>query len=723
MSILERELSVQRRCDTMPWLAAPYVVAGMTLVVFDSENNFPISPNILGMLMLLATAIVILMARRSMIAAAWVLSLGGVGIADLAWAWFPQSHAYSAFLYPVLSAAVMLGTGPSVLTASLVTAVSCFVAQSGHLGSDVSPALVAQTAAMWTVLLGMLASFRAERSLTWSIWEAYEEARDHLIEARNRQVELKQGLQDLELAHREVLRLNELLTAAREAIRSARQARDEFVASVTHELRTPLNLIIGFSDEILERPGIYMQRLPRQLLDDVSVIRRNSEHLAALVDDILELAEADSRYPRLSRDWADIGDIIDNAIEGIRDLIERKGLMLYRYIAKSLPSVYCDSRRIRQVITNLVTNAARFTETGSVTIRCDTQSTLLTVTVSDTGPGIEAAKLERIFEPFQQADPSIRQLYGGTGLGLAISRRFVEMHGGRISIGSTLGVGTTVTFTLPLTSEPRPSRALNPHIPFAVRDRMSRAPLAMLRPRVLVVEQGTTLTSILERCQSELDVHTVHTRRLAREIVQSLSVVAVVLDEELADGDDDLFLGALPSVTLDVPIMSCRLQEYPLHLDPGISCYLIKPVRHAQLLEKIHDIVPLAARVLIVDDDREARELLRRALSRDNQPHEILEAQDSLEALALMRQHNPDLLILDIMMPGEDGFQLLDIKKRDPHISHIPVLIVSALAPQHQPVSIRRITVSRLHGLSTDDLAFTVRAIASALAPQFADGA
>ena len=554
----------------------------------------------------------------------------------------------------------------------------------------------------------------------WS-WEHYSRASDALEQARDRQVELKQALADLALAHKETARLNDMLLASRRALDEARHAKDEFVAKVSHEFRTPLNMVIGFSEEILERPEVYGAEIPAELLKDIRAIRRNSDHLARLVDDVLDLAEAETGHLHLLREEVLIQDLAREATEAVAIYFQEKELSLELDVPDDLPPAYCDRARIRQVILNLLSNAGRFTDVGWVRVGAALRGSEIVISVSDTGRGIDAATKERLFQPFQQADASIRRRYGGTGLGLAISKQLVEAHEGRIWLEGELGQGMTVSFALPVKDRViggEARRWFSPYQEYSPRTGLSLAPAVMTKPAIVIVEAGNVLTHLAEQYLDQLELIQVPTIDEARRAVDCGGSVAALINRSgpLQGGDA---LQPLTGAAFDVPIISCWVP------DPGeqnhtlsISDYLVKPILRDQFQESIRKAAPEARTVLLADDDMEARQLFTRMLT--GLGVEVLTAIDGEDALSLMRQRRPDILLLDIVMPRMDGFEVLRAMAADEAIGNTPVIIISARDPGRNPIVSENLTVTRSQGLSARDLMLGVQAIARALAPRFA---
>ena len=716
-------LQDELREELLPWLLVPYWISGLILAIFDRGDAPPPSASALGMLILILAAMVWVVCRKHYRAAAWLVHLGSVGLILLARRWLPTVRAEYALLYPIIGAAITLGPRASIALATLASLVlGLEVFSLPLLRADLSP-LLADVTILWSITFLVCVSLRPQRTMVAWAWQGYQEARRHLENARDRQVELKRALEDLALASSETVRLNEMLAAARNAVEEARKAKEEFVANVSHELRTPLNMIIGFSDMILESPEVYSRRLPPALLADVAAIKRNSQHLASLVDDVLDLAELDTGRMQLSKEWTSIQDIVGEATEAVAALFEKKGLSLVADVQGDTLPVYCDHTRIRQVILNLLSNAARFTERGGTKVRARLQDGSLVVSVSDTGPGMLPEKLDRLFEPFQQGDPSIRRRYGGTGLGLSISKRFVELHGGKIWLESEVDAGTTASFTLPIGDseilEDASRRWFGPYHEYTPRTRRSVAPEINPKPRVVVLEQGKALSRLVARYLE--DVEAVHVACLeeAGRAVEANAAIALLINDVSPLAVRDA-LTEIPKMGFDVPIMSCWVPEAQAAFTQiGAQDYLVKPVSRSDLLESIVRIAPQARSILLVDDDAEARQLFRRMLASADRDYVVLPAGDGQTALSLLRERQPNLLLLDLIMPNFDGFAVLEAKARDAQIKDIPVIIISAKDPQREPIVSKMLAITRQEGLSARDLMLSLKSVTQALKPRF----
>jgi signal transduction histidine kinase len=218
---------------------------------------------------------------------------------------------------------------------------------------------------------------------------------------------------------------------------------------MSHELRTPLNSIIGFADVLLQ--GIDGE-LNEMAMGDIRLIYNSGKHLLALINDILDLAKIEAGKMELVRESLDLKDIVDNVLASSSSLVKDKPVQIAVNMPAALPPVNADKLRLNQILLNLVSNAAKFTHEGTITIKAalSQEPGFMRIAVVDTGIGIPPEKINTIFERFRQADSSTTRKYGGTGLGLAICRQLVEMHGGTIGVRSQEGVGSEFYFTVPV---------------------------------------------------------------------------------------------------------------------------------------------------------------------------------------------------------------------------------------------------------------------------------
>jgi signal transduction histidine kinase/CheY-like chemotaxis protein len=579
-------------------------------------------------------------------------------------------------------------------------------------------ALVVPLVAIWATFGIACLVHHPIRQLSEWVWGYYLRAQSTLEEAHQQRMESKQIEEDLVHANQELARVSDRLKAMHHLAEEARRAKEEFVANVSHELRTPLNMIIGFSEMIPELAHVYGVALPPALLSDIAAIRRNSQHLARLVDDVLDLSQVDAGRMALRKEWTSLREIVDEAILAVRALFESKGLSVETQIPSDLPEAFCDSTRIRQVMLNLLSNAGRYVKRGGVQVRVRQEQNELMVTVTDTGPGIAPADQQRLFQPFQQLESSLRHRSGGSGLGLTISKRFVEMHGGKMWLESQVGVGTTFGFSLPVQTPTVPALAedgalrwFSPYgeYEYKQRTRRSLAPTPKVSPRFVLLEEEESLHRLFGRYMDGAELIRVRGieeaiqelgRAPALALVVNASPDTVIPKSQLAD----LPYGT-PAITCWVPGMDQVARQL------GVVRYLMKPVTLAALLSTMAELGEEVKDVLLVDDEPDALQLFTRMLSSAARGYRVIQAKTGQRALDLLRKRRPDVMLLDLMMPGMNGFDVLQAKSQDPAVRDIPVVLLSARDPSGEPIVSDMLTVTRSGGLSVPDLLACIQAV------------
>ncbi len=702
--------------------AALYLVGAITGWSMAALGN-----TVLVALVTIVSAAMALYILPRRLLAAQLLWLAGVGSAImLAIYLFRQSEiAYFLALLPLM-AVVMMGWGAGVLAEALLTACVWWLAHAILKGAMSPPHYIGIVASGAVVALLAWSAMRPLLTITEFALSAYERGQQTVEAMRQQRLELKQAQEDLSLANRELARISDRLEAMYQVAEEARQAKEQFVANVSHEFRTPLNMIIGFSELITQLPEVYSDQLPPMLLADIAAIQRNSQHLAKLVDDVLDLSQIEAGRMALHKERAALEEIIDAAVVAVRALYESKGLYLRIELEPNLPPLLCDTTRIRQVLLNLLGNAGRFTEKGGVCIRARREPGNIVVSVADTGTGIAAADQQRVFEPFQQADNSLRRQYGGSGLGLSISKRFVEMHGGKMWLESEVGVGTTFCFSLPLeTSLPvglaqadDARRWFSPYndYEYRIQTRRSKAPPLTVEPRLAVLEKGEALQRLLNRYLQGVEVMALQTPEQAREDLHHAPAQALIVNASPEEGGDTW--GRLGDLPYDTPLIRCWVpaqDEAARQL--GVVRYLIKPVTRDTLLSALDEMGKDVRRILLVDDQQEVLRLFSRMLASAGRGYHVLRATSGPRALDLMQEARPDVVLLDLIMPGMDGFQVLQEKGRDPALREIPVIIISSRDPGGEPIVSNTLSVTRARGLSAQDLLNCIQAISEALSP------
>jgi CheY-like chemotaxis protein len=449
-------------------------------------------------------------------------------------------------------------------------------------------------------------------------------------------------------------------------------------------------MIIGLVDVVTETPDIYDPPLPPPLLEDLEIVRRNCEHLASMINDVLDLSQTEAGRLTLHRGWVDIREELNQAITVVRPLLEKKKLYLKLAIPPELPDIFCDRTRIRQVILNLLSNAARYTDQGGVTLQVAQGGEDVVVEIIDTGPGINPEEALRIFEPFYQAGDDVWREKGGSGLGLSISKQFIERHGGKIWFESEPGRGSTFAFRLPISPLPPPAagakRWINENWLWYERTAWPNLPKLPYQPRLVVCDETANLQHLLGHYADEIEF--VYTTSLAQTLaaLESCPAHAVIVNAATV-GRARRFMKRARLEIQTTPIIGCAL---PPRIDRALAAgainYLIKPIARVDLGQALEKLPNPVRTVLIADDDPDVRNLLSRMLATFDTGIKVYTAATGKEALSQLRACSPDVMLLDVVMPDLDGWQVLAQKGKEEAIRAIPVIIVSAQDPREQPV-------------------------------------
>ncbi len=461
------------------------------------------------------------------------------------------------------------------------------------------------------------------------------------------------------------------LSKARDEAAAASKAKSAFLANMSHELRTPLNAINGYSEMLLEEVEDLGQT---ELKPDLEKIRSAGKHLLGLINDILDLSKIEAGKMDIFVETLDMPGLLAEVRAIVTPLMEKNRNELVVSHAPELGTMRSDQTKVRQILFNLLSNAAKFTTQGRITLEvrriAKDDGDWLEFEVSDTGIGMTPEQMAKLFSAFTQADASTTRNYGGTGLGLAITKHFCLMLGGDVMVRSEHGKGSTFVVTLPAVC-PTTDETLPPERAEGTAG------------TVLVIDDERTTHDLLERELGARGYRVVHAAggreglRLAREVRPDAITLDIIMPEldgwaVLRELKADADLRAIPVVL--VTVLGDREMGYAL----GAADYLTKPVDADALLGVLGRFhagdgeVP----VLVVDDDPITREMLRRILSKRG--WSVTEAADGSDALSVLGRTRPAVVVLDLMMPGIDGFEVLDAMRREATWREIPVVVVTA---------------------------------------------
>jgi signal transduction histidine kinase/CheY-like chemotaxis protein len=459
-------------------------------------------------------------------------------------------------------------------------------------------------------------------------------------------------------------------------LEAANQLKSQFLANMSHELRTPLNAIIGVTEMLLEDA----RDLKRDdEIEPLERVLRAGRHLLELINDILDLSKIEAGKMDLHADTFPIALLVGDVVKTI-EMTSKNGNKIVLECPPDIGSMHADQIRVRQVLLNLMSNANKFTKDGTVsaTVRRETREgrDWITVAVTDTGIGMTAEQLSRLFNDFVQADASTTRKYGGTGLGLAISRRLCQMMGGEITVTSEPGKGSIFLMNLPAESGA---------VPVVVPARAAAVLPVGETPRgsvILVIDDDESVLDLTERflTRKGFKVVTANNGHDGLRLARELHPAAITLDVLMPQLDGWTVLAAIkgdPELA-DIPvilmtIIDDRTRGYAL----GATEYLIKPVNREKLTGVLRAACGTAGRkVLVIDDDDFMRKGVCQSLQRDG--WEVSEAANGRIGIERLGQSRPDVIMLDLMMPEMNGFEFLVEMRSKAEWRDIPVLVVTA---------------------------------------------
>lgn len=521
-----------------------------------------------------------------------------------------------------------------------------------------------------------------------------------LRETRERRAELVNSVKSLETAYQTQRGLQQQLIYARQQAEESRRMKERFASNISHELRTPLNIILGFSEIMYLTPEIYGDTIfPPKFHRDIYQIHHNSKHLLAMIDDVLDLSHIEMSEFSLNFELTDMNQFLADAVNMLDNYFNSDSVQFSSIIALDLPSIEIDRTRIRQVLINLITNARRFTDYGSVTLRVHPKDAVILFEVADTGKGIPPEKLELIFEEFYQVDYSLSRQHGGAGLGLAITKQFVSAHYGTLNVDSQYGQGSTFTFTLPIPAKNQISYQQQGYKP--------ATNTLVKKPTILLIDIDPHTMSLLSRHLNAFSfVQLKDSRELNASLLEHHPIA--IIHNRLPNQDP------LPSI--DIPTLECTLPSSQWMSDElNIAMSLAKPITTQQIKEILQDYDDVK-HILLVDDEIGFVQLVQRSIESLNTPYTIRRAYDGLQAYDIIQTDTPDLIFLDLSMPEMDGFELITALQSDKKYQDIPIVLLTATQYiQSDRDWLSQLEIHRLGGFTSNQVILYLKAILGVL--------
>jgi PAS domain S-box-containing protein len=451
-----------------------------------------------------------------------------------------------------------------------------------------------------------------------------------------------------------------------EEMREVDRLKSQFLANMSHELRTPLNSIIGFARVILKGIDGPITDLQQQ---DLTAIFNSGQHLLGLINDILDLSRIEAGKMELTFDEVNITDLVSSVMSTAVGLVKDKSIKLKPEMAEGLPLVRADAMRVRQVLINFLSNAAKFTEEGEIVVKAyqeqlDNAQPAVTISVTDTGPGIAEEDQAKLFQPFSQVDASLTRKVGGSGLGLSICHHLIQMHNGRIGVHSAPGKGSTFYFSIPVAQSNHQDEQESGRV-------------------ILAIDDDPQIISLYERYLEPkgFQVIGLSDPAKAKERVKQLKPFAITLDIMMPGYDGWQVLTDLKSTpeTRDVPVVVCSIvEDEEKGFSLGAADYLVKPVLEEDLLSALDRLNGDGSirEVLVIDDDPNDLRLLGKMLAEQGRYKAIL-AEGGPAGWNSIKSKPPHAIVLDLFMPEMDGFTILEQLRKEEKLRDIPAIVIT----------------------------------------------
>ena len=489
-------------------------------------------------------------------------------------------------------------------------------------------------------------------------------------ELQEQSEEMQSQSEELQQSSEELQEQNQELEMQRMQVEEANRLKSEFLSNMSHELRTPLNSIMALS-------RVLIMQAKNKLTDEennyLEIVERNGKQLLKLINDILDLSKIEAGKMEVNPKSMSLKTLLQDIKDNLQPISNEKGLEFELNIANVLPQIETDEGKLHQILQNIVGNAVKFTEKGKVEINVNSNADNVLIQVIDTGIGIPADALLHIFEEFRQVDGTSSRSYEGTGLGLAIAHKLIKILGGNINAESRLGKGSTFTITLPIKWQGEAQlQSFQTFKPVTHKSDDKT---------ILVVDDDPKFVNKISDYLNVAGYKTIsaYSGKEALKLAEEYQPFAITLDVMMPTMDGWEVLQKLKSklVTKDIPVIVVSVSEdNKTGFALGAVGYVQKPVDKYLLISEINKLHNKPNSVMIVDDNKIDRKQMSQIIQAEN--IKTILANDGNECISLIQQSIPDVLVLDLMMPEMDGFQVLDRIRKDQKTRNLPVIVVTA---------------------------------------------
>jgi CheY-like chemotaxis protein/nitrogen-specific signal transduction histidine kinase len=506
-----------------------------------------------------------------------------------------------------------------------------------------------------------------------------------IVERQQIEKALKQEIVERQQIEKALKEAKEIAEHAQQEAEAANVAKSQFLANMSHELRTPLNAILGYSEILREDAEDLGQQ---DFIPDLQKIDAAGKHLLGLINDVLDLSKIESGKMDLFIESVDLDKLIDEVLSTAQPLIEKNANLFKIERPTVLGKIQTDMTKLRQMLLNLLSNAAKFTEQGVIEFQIarqiNAEGEWMIFCVTDDGIGMTEKQQEKLFHPFTQADASTTRRYGGTGLGLTITKDFAEMMGGHIKFASDLGFGSTFTLSLPMQAKAIP---INKASKLEYSKTVSELESSTLTAEgiILLIDDDPMVREALKHDLSQFG----YAVACATDGIDGIKLAnklrpdAILLDAEMPEMDGWRILSMLKSDSLLalIPVIMISMEEIE-HLGEALDIYesITKPINSEQLvaiLKKYRLQNELNSLIMVVEDNASIRHLTMKII--ENEGWQVFPAENGQIALDHLSQKKPDLILLDLNMPVMDGFELITHLQANEKWRKIPVIVLTAI--------------------------------------------
>ncbi len=624
---------------------------------------------------------VMLIKNRNVLIAKWIYVLGILAVLTTEIYALPISGIQLFFFIPICIAGIILGEMQILLTGFLSIS-DLLILQSYHpLGFDLILLI-----AFLLLITGLTWFSRRQTRINIKRTASYAyQARSALETSRDMQAQLARAVKSLDESNYRLTKAYRLIAANQNEIETAQQEKTQFTNTISHEMRAPLNFIIGATDLMAKNPLAYgKQNWPEGLGKDIEQVNNCAQFLSTLINDVLTLGQLDGDIVDFNYDPCSIKDVIEEVVNIVSPVFKHNGLSIKVNCDSDIPRIRIDKNRIRQVMMNLLSNSYRYTQKGGVKIQAVVDRNNILVSVEDTGRGIPADEIPKLFQEFSQISVfnSVKHDLPSSGLGLSISKKFINLQGGEIWAESPIldpingeGPGTRISFRLPLHHSEMIQTIRVGHLP-AETIKINKS--EKNEKNVLIYSSSSDqINKKLPFVLSGYRLSFIRSFENIETTIRESNTCALIYVGNAVDQEEYI-------PRLSIPIIRCYIEASKLHIQRNWIGYLTKPTSPEQIYEALNQLNPKVKTCLVIDDDPNVSRLVQLSTLSYGLTIEINSRLTGLEGYEFLKNNETDVVLVDLNLPDISGWKLLEKLREDEKLKEIPVIIFSAIEEPQQ---------------------------------------